>query len=71
MNAFTRPNTSMELTQAEIKLILRIRRLRQERAQTAVLVIATPMALLVTGEIEHLESSGFSGSAVTYNAAMC
>lgn len=52
----------MELSSAEIKLILRLRQLRKQNETRLFMVTTTPLALSVMGNIEILEPCHVSGS---------
>jgi hypothetical protein len=52
----------MELTSAEIKLILRLRQLRKMTETSIFMVTTTPLSLSVCGHIELLENVCSSGS---------
>lgn len=54
----------MELTSAEVKLILRLRNLRK-LGETALFMVTTdPLTISVMGKLELLESPCYSGSGV-------
>ena len=54
----------MELTSAEIKLILRLRQLRKIGETRLFMVTTSPLTLAVMGNMEILENYPASGSAI-------
>ena len=56
----------MELTSAEIKLILRLRQLRHTGETRLFMVTTSPMTLAVMGSLEILEMPCASGSGGGY-----
>ena len=54
----------MELTSAEIKLILRLRQLRKLDETRLFMVTTSPLTLSVLGNIEVLEGGYVSGSVM-------
>jgi len=55
----------MELTSAEIKLVLRLRQLRKIGETRLFMVTTSPLSLSVMGSIELLENC-YSGSSMQY-----